>query len=617
MIRRVAQGNVLPDEIVADVLTKTDGVPLFIEELTKTLLESGLLEQRDDRYQLAGPLPPLAIPDTLHDSLMARLDRLSATKALAQLGAVIGREFSYPLLKAVSPWNEDLLQQGLAQLVGAELLYQQGALPHATYRFKHALIRDAAYQSLLKRTRQQHHQRIAAAIESAAPEAVETQPELLAHHYTEAGLTERAVTYWYAAATHALGRHASQEAINHATRGLELLASQPDTRERGVLELKLQQVLGPSLSVLAGPLAPERVHARAYALAREVGDFAAQFPALSGLIYAKILHGQMPQARALAREYLELADSEHDPLIFAAGHWMAAYTAWWQGDVVSARYHSRKGLEFYDPDQRLTGIAVYNQNPGIVCGYVGALAEWVLGHPAEAAKAMARVVRHAIALEHPYSVAITRLFSAQLAQLRREPEAARIQAEEAYNKGVEIGAPALSLWCLLPRGWALAQQGDVTAGIADIKEAMDRRRAFGMRAVWPWYLTLLAEAFGLAGEVHKGFDAVDEALEWVRRNDERLYESEAHRIRGELLLRSEVSDPAQAEECFEQALHVARAQQAKSWELRASTSMARLWFRQGRRHDARDLLTSIYGWFTEGFDTADLQDAKDLLGQLS
>ena len=614
---QVAQGKSLPPQVLAEVVAKTDGIPLFIEELTKMLLESGLIEERPDHYALSGPLPPLAIPNTLQDSLMARLDRLAPVKGLAQLGAALGREFSYRLLQAVSPWDDETLRRGLDQLVNAEFVYQEGTAPSLTYRFKHALIQDAAYQSLLKSTRQHHHQRIAGALESEFPETVESQPELLAHHYTEAGLTERAVPYWHAAADRALRRHANQEAANHATRGLELLATLPDTPTRAERELRMQQILGPAQSFVTGPHSVEHVHARAYELARQVGDTAAMFPALSGLAYANILRGQMRQARALADAYLALAEPHHDALVLAAGHWMVAYVAWWQGDIIDVSNHSRRCLQFYNPDQHLAGIAAYNQNPGIVCGYLDALADWVLGYPTQASQAMDRTLAHAKELEHPYSVAIVLLFSAQLAQLRREPEPASMLAEEALKVSVEIGAPAMALWCLLPRGWARAQQGDVAGGIEDIRESMDRRRAFRMGAVWPWYLALVADAYGAIGKIDEGLSALDEALDWVQRNDERLYAAEVHRIRGELLLRQPVPDLAQAEDCFEQALAFARDQQAKSWELRAAMSLARLWHQNGRSDDAHGLLAPVYGWFTEGFDTADLQDAKALLEQLS
>src|SRR5262249_20674173 len=257
MTGRVAHGKALPPEVVAQVVAKTDGVPLFVEELTKMVLESGLLQAREDRYALAGPLPPLAIPATLHDSLMARLDRLATVKALAQLGATLGREFAYELLQAVSPWDEGTLQRGLHQLGAAEFLYQQGVPPQATYRFKHALIQDAAYQSLLKSTRQQSHQRIAQVLEAQFPETVETQPELLAHHYTEAGLAEHAIPYWQRAGQHASERSAPLEAISHLRQGLELLQTLPETSERTQREVALLIALGASLLATKGAAAPE------------------------------------------------------------------------------------------------------------------------------------------------------------------------------------------------------------------------------------------------------------------------------------------------------------------------------------------------------------------------
>ena len=613
----VAQGKSLPEQVLTEVVAKTDGVPLFIEELTKMLLESGLLEERPDHYALTGPLPRLAIPNTLQDSLMARLDRLSPVKSLAQLGATLGREFSYALLQAVSPWDDAALRQGLEQLVASEFLYEDGALPHATYRFKHALIQDAAYQSLLKSTRQQYHQRIAAVLESAFPDVVASQPELVARHYSEAGLTAQAIPYWLAAGQRALQRFANREAANHATRGLELLAALPDTPDRAQQELTLQLLLGAATTPTSGPHSAEPMYTRARELARQVGSTPEVFPALSGLAYAQIVRGHMGEARTLAEEFLELAEPLRDPLILSAGHWILAYTAFWQGDIRDVREHSRQCLALYDPQQHLAGIAAYNNNPGIVCGYLDALASWLLGYPTQAVQAMDRTVAHARELHHPYSISVSLLFSAQLCQLRREPEPAQVRADEALAISAEHDLPALALWCLLPRGWAYAVQGDIAAGIADIREAMDRRRQMGMGAVWPWFLALVADAHGALGQIDEGLRALDEAQGWVERNDERLYAAEVHRIRGELLLRQPVPDPTGAEVCFKQALAVARDQGAKSWELRAATNLARMWLQENRFEDARALLSPIYGWFTEGFETADLIEAKALLGQLS
>ncbi|WP_101950986.1 AAA family ATPase [Mycobacterium sp. 3519A] len=612
--RQVAQGKSLPLQVQAEVVAKTDGVPLFIEELTKMLLESGLLEERRDHYVLTGLLPPLAIPSTLQDSLMARLDRLAPVKGLAQLCATLGREFNYSLLQAVSPWDHRDLRHGLEQLVTSEFLHQDGIPPEAAYRFKHALIQDAAYQSLLKSTRQQHHQRIANTLESAFPETVESQPELLAHHYTEAGLAAQAIVYWQIAGRRALQRSANREAASHAARGLELLSTLPETPDLAKHELSLQLTLGGASGFVTGPQSVEHVFARACELAREVGSALELFPALSGLAHSKMVLGHMHEARALSEEFLQLAQRHDDPLILAVGHSMLAYTAWWQGDLVNVRDHSGQSLALYNPQQHSTGFLPYDQDHGIVSGYLAALSKWMLGYPIQAIQAMEATLAHARELHNPNSVGISLLFLAQLHQLRREPEPATARAQEALALAAEHGLPALELWCLLPRGWAAAYRGDFGAGIADIRESMHRRASIGMGAVWPWYFALLAETQCWAGQIDDGLTSVEEGLGWVERNDERLYEAEIHRIKGELLLRHRAH--AHAESCFEKALAVARGQHAKFWELRAAMGLARLWRQVGRREDAHALLTPIHAWFTEGFDTADLCDVKHFVDEL-
>ena len=304
MTGQVVHRKALPPEVVEQVVAKTDGVPLFVEELTKMVLESGLLQEREERYELTGPLPPLAIPTTLHDSLMARLDRLAAVKSLAQLGATLGREFAYDLLQAVSPWDEATLRSGLHQLVEAEFLYQQGLPPQATYRFKHALIQEAAYQSLLRSTRQQYHQRIAQVVEARFPELCETQPELLAHHYTEAGATTQAIPYWQRAGQRAVERSAHVEAIAHLTKGLEVLKTLPDTPERIPQELDLQTNLGPVLMTTKGFTAPEveAAYARARELCRQVGETPRLFPVLHGLWRFYNARGEFQTARELGEQ---------------------------------------------------------------------------------------------------------------------------------------------------------------------------------------------------------------------------------------------------------------------------------------------------------------------------
>ena len=367
---------------------------------------------------------------------------------------------------------------------------------------------------------------------------------------------------------------------------------------------------------MEGPQSVEHIYARARELAREVGSTPELFPALSGLAYAQIVRGHLPKARTLAEEFLELAEPQQDALVLAAGHSMLAYAAWWQGDFIDVRDHSRLGLGLYNPDQHRAGIAAYNQNPGIICGYLTALSNWVLGYPTQASQAMEQTVAHAKELEHPYSLGLTLLFSAQLFQLRREPGPARARADEAIAVSVEHGLHAVELWCLLPRGWAAVQQGDAQAGIADIREAMDRRRAAGIGAVWPWFLALLADAHGALGQFEDGF------MRWRRRCSGSSGTTNAYTrprciaSRASYYFASRRRILRRPNAVSSRPSRIARREQAKSWELRAATSMARMWLQHGRFDEARALLTPVYDWFTEGFDTADLQDAKALLDQL-
>ena len=341
VIRQVAHGKALPPEVVEQIVAKTDGVPLFVEELTKMVLESGLLQEREERYELTGPLPPLAIPATLHDSLMARLDRLATVKGLAQLGATLGREFSYALLQAVSPWDEGTLRQGLQQLVEAEFLYQQGLPPQATYLFKHALIQDAAYQSLLRSTRQQYHQRIAQVLEVRFPEICETQPELLAHHYTEAGVLAQAIPYWQRAGLRSVERSANLEAVAHLTKGLELLATLPDTPERVQQELVMQTTLGPALLVTKGQASPEVL--QAYARAREICPQAEETPqlfqVLRGLWYFYLIRVELQTARELGEQLLTLAQHIGDTALLLEAHYALGNTVNYLGEFTAARGH--------------------------------------------------------------------------------------------------------------------------------------------------------------------------------------------------------------------------------------------------------------------------------------
>jgi class 3 adenylate cyclase/tetratricopeptide (TPR) repeat protein len=426
MTGRVAQGKALPAEVVEQVVAKTDGVPLFVEELTKMVLDSGLLQAWEGRYELTGPLPPLAIPNTLHDSLMARLDRLAAVKGLAQLGATLGREFSYELLQAVAPWDEGTLQRGLHQLVAAEFLYQQGLSPQATYRFKHALIQDAAYQSLLKSTRQQHHLRIAQVLESRFPGTVETQPELLAHHYTEAGLSAQAIPYWQTAGGRAAQRSAHQEAVGHLSKGVEVLQTLPDTPERTQQDLQLHVALGVSLMAVKGRAAPEveRVYTRARALCQQVGDTPQLFPVLRGLFLFYLNCGQRQTAQELAEQLLRQAERQPEVAPRMLGHYLLGQALFSRGALGNAVRHFEQAIAAYNLQEHHQLAHVYGIDLGVITRSLGALVLWLLGYPERALAQSQEAWTLAQEVAHPLSRVLAQVWLACLHQFRQEAQAA-------------------------------------------------------------------------------------------------------------------------------------------------------------------------------------------------
>jgi TOMM system kinase/cyclase fusion protein len=619
MAVRVAHGKALPAEVVEQVVAKTDGVPLFVEELTKMVLESGLLQEREEHYELTGPLPPLAIPATLHDSLMARLDRLATVKGLAQLGATLGREFAYELLQAVSPWDEATVQRGLHQLVEAEFLYQQGLPPQATYVFKHALIQDAAYQSLLRSTRQQQHQRIAQVLEARFPEIVVTQPELVAHHYTEAGLSAQALPYWQRAGQRAIERSAHLEAIGHLIQGLGVLATLPDTPERLRHELDLQSALGLAFMATKGYGAPEvgTAYARARELCQHLGE-PPQFPSvLRGLWLFYNVRGEFRLARELGEQLLTLAQRTQDQALLVEAHRAVGETLFRLGELAPARVHLEEGMIYYDPHQHRSHMALYGHDPGVLCLAYAARALWLLGYPDQALQRSREVLALAQQLSHPHSLVFALYCAGRVHQFRREGPAALERAEALIAFAREQALPHWVASGTILRGWALAAQGQVEEGIAHMHQGLSGRRATGAELGRPYYLAQLAEAYGEGGQAEEGLHVLAEVLAVVNQQGERWGEAELYRLKGELLLARSAEHHVEAETCFHQALDIARHQQAKSLELRAAMSLSRLWQQQGKRTEARELVAPIYDWFTEGLDTADLQEAKALLDTLA
>src|SRR6266851_3194272 len=410
----VAGNKAFPPTVLAEIVRKTDGVPLFVEELTKVVLESGLLQEQEKRYDLTGPLPPLAIPATLHDALMARLDRLAAAKLVAQLGAVIGRTFAYDLMQAVAPLDTTTLQGALVQLVEAELVVQRGMPPQAAYTFKHALIQDAAYQSLLRSTRQQVHERLAQVLETRFPDLVETEPELVAYHYTEAGCPAQAIPYWQRAGQHALRRSANLEAVRHLTTGIELLAILPETSARAQQELDLQLALGSALMATKGTAAPEveQTYARARALCAQVGDTPQLFPTLWGLCRFYRNRGALPTARELGEQLVRLAERTADPTRRLEAHDTLGNTLFHLGDYAAARTHLEQAIALIDPTTQRALALRQGLAPGVMCLAAAANALWCLGYPAQAVQRGQEMLALAQALDH--SLAFARHFAAFL-----------------------------------------------------------------------------------------------------------------------------------------------------------------------------------------------------------
>jgi predicted ATPase len=619
MVDRLAGGKPLPSAVVGRVVAKTDGIPLFVEEFLKMILESGLVQEQEDRYELTGPLPLLAIPTTLQDSLMARLDRLVTAKPIAQLGATLGQRFSYDLLWAVSSLDEAILQQALGRLVAGELLYQQGVPPQATYFFKHVLIQEVAYQSLLKSTREQHHQRIVQVLEARFPETAETQPELLAYHYTQAGLNEQAVGYWQRAGQRAVQGSAYAEAISHLTTALELLSLLPDTPERTRQELDLQITLGPALIATKSQAAPEVEHAyaRARALCQQLGETPQLFSVLRGLWAFYVTRGELETAHELGEQLLRMAQQVQDPALLLEAHRVLGTTLSYLGEFVAGLAHLTQSRLLYDPQQHRSQTIHYAQDSGVICLAYMSEVLWYLGYPDQALRRSQEALALARELAHPFSLAFALNFASALHHFLGNGPAVQERAEAAIALASEQGFIVWLVQGRVLRGWGLAEQGRGTEGIAQMREGLAAWRAMGAELGRPYYLGLLAEAYAKMGQTEAGLSALAEALAATHKHGEHYCVAELYRLQGELLLAGSSEQHAEVQTYFEQALDVARGQQAKSLELRAAISLSRLWQQQGKRADVCQLLAPIYGWFTEGFDTADLREAKALLDGVS
>jgi predicted ATPase/class 3 adenylate cyclase len=608
------------------LIARTEGNPFFLEESVHSLVETGVMVGEPGHYRLAQVLPTIEVPATVQAVLAARIDRLPLTeKRLLQTAAVIGHEIPLSLLHTIAELSEDALHRGLTHLQVAEFLYETRLFPDRVYTFKHALTRQVAYQSLLRSTRQRHHQRIAQVVEARFPEVCETQPELLAHHYTEAGLGEQAVVYWQRAGRRASQRSAYIEAISHLAKGLEVLETLPDSPERTRHELVLQTILGPALMATKGYGAPEveHVYARARVLCQQGGDTAQLFPVLWGLWYFYTLRAELQTAREMGEQLLALVQGLQDSGLLLLAHRALGQTLLWLGELVPAHAHLARGIALHDPQLHHALAFLYGRDPGVDCLGYAAWTLWCLGYPDQALTMSHQALTLVQELPHPHSLAFAVNTAALLHVFRREGPPAHMRAQAAMTLSTEQGFPQWLAVGTIFRGWALTERGALVEGLAQIASGLAAWQATGAEILRPCFLGLLAEAHGKVGRGEEGLRVLAEALTVVLKTGERWYEAELHRLKGELLLQQTLRATdrslllSEAEACFRQALNVSGHQQAKALELRAAMSLARLWRQQGKQAEARELLAPIYGWFTEGFDTADLREAKALLRGLS
>jgi predicted ATPase len=618
LVQTLAGNAALTPEIVAEIVERTDGVPLFVEELTKAVLESAA--QGDRVAAVLGTTSPaaLSVPGTLHASLMARLDRLGpAAKEIAQIGAVLGREFAYELIEPVAQRPEKELQAALDQLGDAGLLFCRGVPPHSSYLFKHALVQDAAYSTLLRGRRQELHARVAAALEQHFSDLVERQPELLAHHLTAAGDTERAVDQWLKAGQHAAARLAYLEAIAHLERGLGLLRSLPESPIRNGREIELQLALGLCLFTAKGAVAAKPAYTRALELAERSGELQQRFEALYGVWQSTRdnVSGGIAAAGPLSERLLRMAEREGDDGLRLQAH-HSGWTTWGHaGDPAKTREHADAGRLLYDPEKHASHRLVYGgHDPGVCAQITGAWAESLLGYPDKAFASTAKGLALAERIAHPFTLGFALLLSSQVYLNRREPERALRQLDAAEAVAAEQRL-SFNLEPGMLRGAALLGQGAVDEAIARIREGVAKWTGLGRTFNLPFGLAFLAEGLARHGDRTAALAALREGLEIADATGEHKWDAELHRLTGTVLLAENKRDEGQAS--LQRAIRIAQVQQAKSLELRAARDLARLWGEQGRRAEARDLLTPFYGWFTEGFDTADLKDAKALLDELT
>jgi class 3 adenylate cyclase/predicted ATPase len=618
IVSRLAGGKSLPATLLDQILAKTDGVPLFVEELTKSILESGELKDADDHYKYVGSAHGITIPATLRDSLMARLDRFMAVKEIAQIGAAIGREFSYELIAAVAPATQAELDQALQHLTESGLAFRRGSPPEATYAFKHALVQDVAYDSLLKSRRQELHAAIARTIEEHFPEVRETDPGLLARHCERANRIQDAIAYRLRAGEQGRTRSAYPEAQAQFNEGLRLLQTIPSSEWADRTEVDLLTALGPVLMATEGQGsdAVRILYERARELCAKIGDEKQMFGVTFNFWTTKFICGELPLGRALSDELLTNAAALNDPGLMV----QAQHTSWathtWSGNLRIALRAAQEGRRLYDPVRDKHHKFLYGAHDPLCCASAfRAYAMWLLGYQDSAARARDETHREMLQLGHPFTVAIIGTIVMQICYLERDSERFADLSRSVLEISERNGFPATLAWAKVCNGWTMAHHGQ-SEGLGLMDAAIGDIRKMNLRTQLPFYLGVQANSLWMRNSRDAALTCIDEALAMASRNDEHCFEPELHRMKGEMLLDADHPQWDAAQSCFLEAIRVSRRTEARSLELRAATSLARVWHSQGKRKEAHDLLAPVYNWFTEGFDTKDLKEAKELLKEL-
>lgn len=614
-----AGGRTLADEVTDQILAKADGVPLFIEELTKTIVESGLLRDVGDRYELDGPLPPLAVPATLQDSLVARLDRLSTAKEVAQIAACIGREVPFRLLRRIVRSDEPGLQAALDQLVKAELMLRRGIGDDAVYVFRHRLVQEAAHQTLLKSRRQILHAKVGRTLVDEMPEIGEATPEIIARHFTEAGLSETAIEFWLKAARSAAGKPAFKEALAHLDQAFQLLPKIENERDKIDREIELRLASGVALHATRGPVEEVReAYSRACALCQRLDDDRRLYTGLWGLWFNSEQRMNFDQAQDLATQLLDLAGREgNDELLLQAHH--AAWTTYlYRGELDRCAEHAERGEKLYSVEQHHANSSVFSgHDAGVCCRYTAALASWLAGRADSALARAAESVNLAEQLAHPYSLALALTVSSLIRQCRGEVVETTALADRLRTVSEDHGIAVFRATADIMHGWGLSASGEPATGIEEICRGLDALKEMGAGLRRSYFLWLLADAQAMQQQNGLALETLDQASEFARENGEQWWQAEILRRRGDLLQHEALSRGPLPDALFQEALGIANQQGALALSLRAATSYGQFCISQGEERRAIELVEPVYNRISEGMDTADVRRAGALLNQIN